>query len=82
MGSDLVQTVCNISAGNTSRHRVNYISVSKCVGHSTLYLWDLKQHCVKKTGQKTVGVQLRPLAQLEYKEIDVDYLYISAYKGR
>ena len=37
---------------------------------------------MKKTGQKTVGVQLRPLAQLEYKEIDVDYLYISAYKGR
>ena len=37
---------------------------------------------MKKAGQKTVGVQLRPLAQLEYKEIDVDYLYISAYKGR
>ena len=57
-------------------------SVSKCVGHNCLYMWDLKQHCVKTTKAETVCVLVQPLAFLEYKEIDVDYLYLSAFKGR
>ena len=64
------------------KSRLNsFVSVSKCVGHSCLYLWDLKSHLVKRNSAKTKGVQVQPLALLEYAPVTEEYIYLSSFKG-
>ena len=58
------------------------ISVSKCIGHSCLYVWDLKQHMPKRNKPTTAAVPVQPLALLEYAEVTIDYIFLSAVKGK
>ena len=51
------------------------------MGHSCLYLWDLKSHLVKRNSAKTKGVQVQPLALLEYASVTEEYIYLSSFKG-
>ncbi|KAH3891681.1 leucine-rich repeat and WD repeat-containing protein 1-like [Dreissena polymorpha] len=59
----------------------NSCVASKCVGHLTLYLWDLGSHVGKISHSKCRQVIVEPLAFLQYRKIEVDYLYLSANRG-
>ncbi|KAL3858336.1 hypothetical protein ACJMK2_012930 [Sinanodonta woodiana] len=59
----------------------NNCIVSKQVGQSCLYLWDLKQHIPDHYKSRTKVVPIIPLALLDYTSMDVDYVYPGASRG-
>ena len=61
------------------------ITVTKRVGTTHLYVWDLKASIdslhQRRVGSKLVRVDVQPFAQLEYTPVDVDYIFLQAANG-
>jgi len=59
----------------------SYISVTKCVGHSRLYVWNLKTHAIPLKS-KLQHVPVSPLVQLQYRSVETDYIYPCSTQGK
>ncbi|XP_033748597.1 leucine-rich repeat and WD repeat-containing protein 1-like [Pecten maximus] len=59
----------------------NYV-VTKCVGNSSLTMFDLRSCIPKKwQGRRTRSVKVTPIALLNYIRTTVDYIYLAASQG-